>query len=179
MDIECQTLSDSTIKILWFDNSVDSLMFNSDYLKSIPDDEKAAVAYVAMHDSRDCEWDGEPNSDQSNLNCKIIKALGLGYQCSPKYINLLTRWFRSDTAILGEIKYCPMTPNTAHQLHGIDEILLTKMSEKAFKIFYKASGVNISTMSYWSFSETIIFRREDDKLIVVNRKQGKVKRGRL
>ena len=173
----CQPKKASTIKVLWFDTLNDSLIFNKDYFNSIPDNEKAAIAYVALHDSRDCEWDGEVNQDYSNLNCKIIKALGLGYQCSQQHLQILNYWFRNDTSILNEVKFCPMTPNGAHQIHGIDNISLTRLLDNQFKIFYSASGANIRAMTLWSFTETILFKTETDKLIIITRKEGKVKKG--
>jgi hypothetical protein len=165
------------IKIIW--NDCDSLHINYSYLSSIPEREKAAIAFVALHDSRDCEWDGEVNKDMSNLSCKIIKALGLGYQCSQKHIALLQKWLGKDSLASEEIKYCPMTPNTSHSVEGIDKIFLTKINNDKFKIDYSSSGMNIRSMWYWSFNTTIIFQMNKDTLKIVSYKKYKVKKKRI
>ncbi|MFX8477732.1 hypothetical protein ABTL82_19990, partial [Acinetobacter baumannii] len=76
----------------------------------------------------DCEWDGKANFEHSNLSCKITKILGLGYQCSEKHIALLKQWFQNDSSAQEEIKYCPMTPNGAHSVQGVNRITLTKIN---------------------------------------------------
>jgi hypothetical protein len=157
----------------------DSIYINTKYLQTISESEKAAIAFVTLHDSRDCEWDGEVNKDMSNLSCRITKALGLGYQCSAMHIALLQKWLGKDSSASEEIKYCPMTPNTAHQLHGIGKVLLTKLTPNKFKIDYSADGVNIRMMSYWSFDATIIFQIDNDILKIVSRKEYNVDKGKM
>lgn len=173
----CKTPADTTYKILWYDIKLYSSIINTKIMKEMREPEKAAIAYIALHDSRDCDWDGEPNAGHTNLSCEIITALGLGYQCSDNHIQLLKHWFRDDSTILEEVKYCPMTPNTAHQLHGIDQISLIRMNNNYFKMNYKASGANSRTESFWSFSESILFKTQGDKLIIVDRKMSKVVKG--
>jgi len=43
------------------------------------DQEKAAIGYVYTSIGNECWWDAEANDDRSNLDCKIITALGLVY----------------------------------------------------------------------------------------------------
>jgi hypothetical protein len=168
--------SDTTLNVLWLDNKLDSLVINIKVIKKIRESERAAIAYVALHDSRDCDWDGEPNANHTNLSCSIITALGLGYQCSDSHIQLLKHWFRDDSTILQEVKYCPMTPSTSHQIHGIDKVILTRMRNNYFGIVYEASGANIRSESSWSFSESIVFKTEGDKLTIVSRKRSNIRK---
>lgn len=160
--------ADTTIKVVWFD---DTLTINSSYLQDIPEYEKAAVAYVSLYDSRDCDWEGELNKAHDNLNCKIVAALGLGYQCSDKHLGLMKYWFRNDTSILDELKGCPMPPGGATRIYGIDKILLTRLKNGSFKVYYEASGINIRTETSWYWKETILFKKTGDSLVIVSRKQ--------
>ena len=82
-------------------------MLNQDYIKTMTDPEKAALGYVATFVGNDCWWDGEANEEKSNLDCKIITTLGLGYQCSNEHLGFLRKWFverQTVTVGIGKIK---------------------------------------------------------------------------
>lgn len=134
---------------------------------------------MALHDSKHCEWDGNTNENYANLNCKIIKALELGYQCSEIHIKLLKKWFGKDSLITDDVKYCPMTSNTAHSVQGIDKILITKISSSKFKIDYSTSGMNIKYMASWSFDTSIIFQIINDNRKVISSIKFNIKKAKI
>ena len=90
------------------------------------DPEKAALGCIATFIGSECWWDGETNNDRTNLDCKIITALGLGYQCSDEHLLFLRKWFSTDKEVLSKLETsnCPTTPYTATSQNTFDEIKL-------------------------------------------------------
>ena len=170
--------TDTTFKIVWKENKCDTTTFNYPFLKQMREEEKAAIAYVSLYDSEECEWDGKADKEMTNLSCRIIKYLGLGYQCSDAHKNLLKKWLGKDTStrVKEDLQYCPMTPNTAHSVNGINRINLTRMKNGSFKIYYEISGANIRSETSWEYAETIIFRKQNTSLIIISRKTDKYKK---
>lgn len=85
-------------------DSFSSIFLNIDYINSMTSQEKAAIGYVSTYIGNECWWDGEANDDRSNLDCKIITALGLGYQCSESHLGFLRKWFSTDYEVLSELE---------------------------------------------------------------------------
>lgn len=77
-----------TILFLWRENrdnkkyktTFSEICLNESYCKTITDLERAIIGYTATFIGSDCNWDGECNADRSNLKCKVLTALHLGYQ---------------------------------------------------------------------------------------------------
>jgi hypothetical protein len=126
-------LIDRRIKFLWrevqYNNElrtdINTIILNKEFISVISEPEKAVLAYVATFIGNECEWDGKANSDRSNLKCKILWELGLGYQCSYDHSDFLRFWFRNDTDIIKELKNCPTTPDGATIQDTFEEIDLT------------------------------------------------------
>ncbi len=147
------------------------ICLNQDYIDTITDEEKAAIAYVATFVGNECYWDGEPQDDLGNLKCRILTALDLGYQCSEKHLDFLNYWFRSDTIALRNIKECGLTPYTATVQDTFDEIRIYK-NEDVIIISFKAKGICLRDNYEWAWKETINFRITNQGLIIerVNKK---------
>ena len=173
---EKQLLKDTTIKILWREDLYDStlkdtentIVLNDKYFKNISEPEKAAIGYVATFIGSECNWDGEANDNFTNLSCKVIKALGLGYQCSDTHLNFLKHWFRDNQKVINELKDCPVTPFTATQQNTINELSIS-LKNDTIKIHYDASGVNLRQEKNWNWSEDVLFKILDDKLVLISR----------
>src|SRR5690606_19473377 len=111
-------LTDKKVKFLWremqyledLNGEFNVITLDEEYIKTISEPEKAALAYVATFIGNECVWDGNANENRSNLKCKILWALDLGYQCSPQHLDFLRFWFRSNEDILKELENCPTTP---------------------------------------------------------------------
>lgn len=113
-------LNDTTFNFLWWETRYDpskqdsnhSISLNQEYLNNMTDQEKAAIGYLATFIGNECWWDGEANEDRSNLDCTIISALGLGYQCSDTHLGYLRKWFLNDEKVLSELQKttCPPYP---------------------------------------------------------------------
>lgn len=142
-----------------------NMIINEAYCKQISDPEKAALGYVATFIGNDCWWDGEANEDRSNLQCKILTALDLGYQCSEKHLGYLRNWFAGDTAVLAQLvnANCPTIPYTATIQTTFDEIKLTRKANK-IEIWYKANGINMRSGQGWSWTETDFFQVNENTL---------------
>jgi hypothetical protein len=176
-------LTDKTVKFLWRANKYDeglhdtfnSIFIDEDFCKTITDPERAALGYVATFIGNECWWDGEGNDDRSNLKCKILTALNLGYQCSDKHLGFLRQWFKDDKKSLEELENCPTTPYTATIQDTFDEITLTVKGNK-ISVSFKANGVNIREGDSWSWTETDHFQFDNDNIKLIKKDESKVKR---
>jgi hypothetical protein len=175
-------LNDKTVKFLWRDDKYDeelkdtfnSIFINEDFCKNMTDPERAALGYVATFIGNECWWDGEANDDRSNLKCKILTALNLGYQCSDKHLGFLRKWFKDDKKSLEELGNCPTTPYTATIQDTFDEITLT-VKGNIISVFFKANGVNTREGDSWSWTETDHFQFDGNNIKLIKKDESKVK----
>lgn len=174
------SLKDTTIKFLWRDKkydeelkeTVNAIFINEAYCKTITDPERAALGYVATFIGNECWWDGEYKEDRSNLKCKILTALDLGYQCSDKHLGFLRQWFKNDTIVLEELENCPTTPHTATLQETFDEITLT-VKGNTISVWFRANGVNVSVSDSWRWKETDYFQLDTDNLRLIKKEKEK------
>lgn len=147
-------------------DSVTSLRVNEAYCKTITDPERAALGYVATFVGSECQWDGDANPEFSNLKCKALDALGLGYQCSPQHLGFLRKWFRGDKKSLEALESCPVVPFTATIQNTFEAIDLV-VKGNIITVSYKAHGVNIRESDSWTWTETdrFEFGKDDIRLV--------------
>lgn len=176
-------LTDKTVKFLWcapkydeeFKETFYSIFIDEEFCKTITDAERAALGYVATFIGNECWWDGDrSNDDRSNLKCKILTALNLGYQCSDRHLGFLRYWFREDKNTLTELEHCPQIPYTATIQDTFDEIVLTVKGNKV-SVFFKAYGINTSEGKRWSWTETNYFEVHNDNIKLIKKDISKIK----
>lgn len=175
-------LTDSTVKFLWCANkydeelqdTVNSICINEDYCKTISDQEKAALGFVATFIGNECWWDGEAKDDRSNLKCKILTALNLGYQCSDQHLGFLRKWFRNDKESLEKLEDCSTTPYTSTIQDTFEEINLT-IKENIISVSFKVNGINLREQNSWNWSETDCFQFDADNIKLIKIDKSKVK----
>ena len=169
-------LTDKKIKFLWRENrynkeidaEVNSIILNEEYIKTITEPEKVALALVSTFVGNECSWDGQANESRSNLKCKIPWALNLGYQCSSKQMELLKYWFRNNSQILKELENCPTTPDGATVQDTFDEINI-EVKNNLISIFFKASGINLREAKGWEWTENHIYEFKKNELILLKK----------
>jgi len=168
-------LKDSTVKFLWREDRYDeelkgtynTIVINENYCKTITEQERAALAYIATFVGSECRWENdEPKADRSNLKCKILTALDLGCQGSEKHLVFLRKWFKNDKKCLKKLENIPSTPYTATIQDTFDKIDIT-VKGNTIKVWYKASGVNLRDELYWGWTETDYFKFEKDNLQLI------------
>lgn len=177
-------LKDKKIKFLWRETKyndelkteINSIILNENYIKTISEPEKAALAYIATFVGNECEWDGNANENRSNLKCKILWALGLGYQCSYNHLNFVKTWFRHEKEILKELENCPTTPDGATIQDTFDEINL-EVKNNRITLFFKASGINMREGKSWTWTEKHIFDFKENELRLVKKEISPIKHG--
>ncbi len=175
-------LTDTTVKFLWCANkydeelqdSVNSIFINEDYCKRITDSERAALGFVATFIGNECWWDGEAKDDRSNLKCKILTALNLGYQCSEQHLGFLRKWFRNDKESLEKLEDCSTTPYTSTIQDTFEEIYLT-VKENIISVSFIANGINLREQRKWSWSETDYFQFENEQIRLIKIDKSEVK----
>ena len=179
-------LKDKTVKFLWRANQYDAALkdsFNMICLdeaicKTLSDPERAALGYVATFIGNECNWDGETKEDRSNLKCKILTALNLGYQCSDQHLGFLRQWFREDRKVIKALEECPTTPFTATSQETFEEITMTVKGADIL-IFYKVSGSNLRDLSSWSYSETDHFQVNNNQLQLIKEEKSTISRNKV
>lgn len=152
------------------------ITLNEEYIKTISEPEKAALAYIATFVGNECVWDGNANESRSNLKCKILWALDLGYQCSSRHLDFIRFWFRSNEGILKEIENCPTTPDGATVQDTFDEIEIETRGNQ-ITVFFKASGINVREGSSWKWTEKHFFEFKNNELIWIKKDVSPVERG--
>ena len=161
------------VKFLWrgekFDEEinqeVNSIFINEAFVNSISDQEKAAVAFVATFVGNECSWDGGVNKDRSNLKCKILNVLDLGYQCSDSHLGFLRRWFANDEKALKDLAICGTMPDGATVQTTFDEIdIITNDDQNTLSVIYKVIGMNMRESKTWSYTQTDYFEYTKDKM---------------
>lgn len=144
-------VQDDYIKILWLDkNRV--LQLNEDYIKTLTNPQRAALGFIATSVGNECHWDGDKKVDESNLKCKFLSALNLGYQCSDTHLSFLKQWFKEDSEVLESLQFCTKTESSATNQ---DFFLWLKMSttHNQIRIIYSAVGIDTETGSKWKWTE--------------------------
>lgn len=169
-------LTDKKIKFLWREirydaklkANVNTIMLNKAFIKNISDPEKAVLAYAATFVGNDCEWNGKADENRSNLKCKILAALNLGYQCSFQHLDFLRHWFRSNKEMLKALENCPTTPNGATVQDTFDEINL-EVKGNLISIFFKVNGINMREGKSWSWTEKHTYQFKGNELVLIKK----------
>ena len=177
IDAEKIISENKLVRFLWradkFDQElnqeVNSIFINESFCNTISNQEKAALGYISFNIGSECWWDGKVNENRSNLKCKIVTSLDLGYQCSDKQLNFLRKWFSNDSVALKELKSCSTTPYTATVQSTFDEIsIFTDDDNKTISVTYKAYGVNIREAIKWSWTQTDTFKYTNENIALTN-----------
>jgi len=178
IDAEKILSENKQVKFLWLADKFDqelnlevkSIFINESFCSSISNQEKAALGYVATFIGNECWWDGEkPNEDRSNLKCKILTALNLGYQCSDKHYGFLKSWFSKDTVVLKKLERCVSMPFTATIQTTFDEItLFTDKDNKTITVNYKTYRINVRESSRKAWTQTDIFNYDLNSITLIS-----------
>lgn len=162
------TSQDIYIKILWLDKN-DILQLNTNYIKTLTDQQRAALGYIATDVSNECYWDGNKKADESNLKCTFLSALNLGYQCSETHLNFLKKWFKEDTKVLERLQYCNKTESSAKvKDHFIEVKMIT--TKDTIKILYSAIGEDLEQQRVWRWQEESTYSFTKSGIKQVSRK---------
>ena len=121
-----------------------------------------------------CEWDGKADENRSNLKCKILWSLDLGYQCSNNHLGFLEYWFRNDKTILKALENCPTIPDGATVQDTFDEISI-ETNGNQITVFFKANGINMREAKSWSWTEKHSFEFRNNELILIEKDVSPIK----
>lgn len=185
IDAEKIPSENKEVKFLWRGNKfnqeanqeVNSIVINEPFCNSISNQEKAALGYIATFIGNECWWDGKkPNKNRSNLKCKILTALDLGYQCSDKHLGFLQSWFSKDTVALKKLERCRTMPYTATIQTTFNEItLFTNKGNKTITVNYKAYNINVRESSRKTWTQTDIFKYDLENITLISSKKSELK----
>lgn len=176
-------LTDRTVKFLWRGDKYDpelkdtfnTIIINEELSKTLTDPEKAALGFVVTFIGSECNWDGKANDDFSNLKCKTLTSLDLGYQCSDTHLGFLRKWFKNDSKSLEELQNCPAVPYTASSQSTFDYINLS-VKDNIISVEFGASGFNMPKGERWSWTENDQFQFDNDNIRLIKKDKSPVKR---
>lgn len=161
-------VQDNSIKILWLDKN-GAVQLNTTYIKTLTEPQRAALGYIATDVSSECNWDGVKKADASNLKCRLLSALNLGYQCSETHLSFLKKWFKEDTKVLERLQYCNKTESSAKiQDHFIEIKMIT--TKDSIKILYSAVGEDLEKQKTWGWQEESTYSFTKTGIKQINRK---------
>ena len=169
--------NNKAVKFLWradeydeeLKQEINSIFIDESFCHSMSIQEKAALGYVATFIGNECMWDGKADENRSNLRCKILTALELGYQCSDKHLGFLKKWFSQDAVALEKLEECGTMPFTASVQTTFDEIFIfTDIDKKTITINYKTSGVNLRENATWGWTRKDEFEYDSKKIKLIN-----------
>ena len=171
-------LRDTAIKAIWREWKYDPrikdtssmIILNEQYFKNISPPEKAAIGYIATFVGSECDWDGSPKEDQSNLDCKVLKAMRLGYQCSETHLTFLRHWLRTDSALLKDLDGCPIIPLNAWQQNSFFE-LHVRTNVDTIHVTYEADSANFKKKIFYHWTEDLIFKVAGDNIHLLSRQK--------
>lgn len=177
-------LTDKTVKFLWRNNKYDetvkdtinSIFINEEFCKTISEPERAALGYVATFVGNECNWEGTYSENRSNLKCKILTALDLGFQCSETPLGFLRQAFKNDARVLEELKSdnCPTTPDGSTIQNTFEEIIL-QVRGNEISVFFTVNGINLRESKSWIWSETDYFEFDKDNLKLIKKDKSSIK----
>ena len=168
------TLKNKHVKFLWraeqfdpeYNATINALVLDEAYIKTISDSEKAALGYVATFIGNECAWDGKATPNRSNLKCKILTALDLGYQCSETHLGFLRHWFRSDSTALKKLENCPTIPDGSTVQETFDKINLSVKGDEIV-VTYTVTSINMRENKSWTWDVQDHFKYHDTSLELV------------
>jgi hypothetical protein len=176
-------LINKTARFLWRENKYDeelkdtfnTIIINEKLCKTLSEPERAALGFVVTFIGSECNWDGKAKDDRSNLKCKTLTALNLGYQCSEEHLGFLRKWFANDSNSIKELKDCPTTPFKASIQETFNYINLN-VKGNLISIEYGATGVNMQNNDEtWSWNETDYFLVDKHTIKLIKKKRAEVK----
>lgn len=162
---QSEMLENTYIKILWLDKN-NTIQLNENYIKTLTNQQRAALGYIVTFISNECYWDGDKKNDESNLKCKLLTVLNLGYQCSETHLSFLKEWFKEDKKVIEDLEYCEKKESSAKIR---DQLIELKMAtnQNTIKIIYTAIGVDMIHSKNWKWTEesTYSFTKSEIKQI--------------
>lgn len=181
-DIEAMSLTDKTVKFLWKQGSYDDegnfkymeTVVDNELYKTLSEPEIAALGYVVTFIPSNCWWVGHfKGVHDTDMECYILSALDLGYQCSDKHLGFLREWFKNDTASLKKFDECPKIPDTATNQGFFEEITLTTEGNK-ISVSFKPYWMSFGTGKSWSWSETNYFEFDGEHIKLIKQEESEV-----
>jgi len=169
---------DKKITVLWQETlyneelktDVNTIVLNKDYQKNITEPERAALGYVATFVGNECEWDGgKSDENRSNLKCKLLSYLDLGYQCSHKHLGFLNNWFSKDSIVLNKLKNCPTIPSGATKQSTFEEISIeTDTKTQTITVSCKVKFINVRESSVSRYTKTDTFSYDLEGITLID-----------
>ncbi len=148
---QSEILENTYIKILWLDKN-NTIQLNENCIKTLTNQQRAALGYIVTFIGNECYWDGDKKNDESNLKCKLLTALNLGYQCSETHLSFLKEWFKEDKKVIEDLQDCEKKESSAKIR---DQLIELKMAtnQNTIKIIYTAIGVDMIHSKNWKWTE--------------------------
>lgn len=164
-------------KFMWRDVKSYEIVLNHDYIKTMSIYERAALGYVASSVGNGCNYEDD---NAQYLNCDILSALNLGYQCSDRHLSFLRSMFQDDQKVLKELQEpCSEIVDGATSQTTFDYINIEVIAKNTIVVSYGVSGVYLRESISWEFTVTDTFEVSANGIILKKHQQSKMKESKF
>ncbi|WP_237732409.1 hypothetical protein [Flavobacterium sp. UGB4466] len=145
------------------------MQLNEDYIKTLTDPQRAALGFITTSLDHECHWDGDKKADESNLKCKFLWALNLGYQCSETHLGFLKQWFKEDPDVLEDLQTCTKNETLANTREFFLWLKMATTNDN-IKIIYSAAAIDGGTNFNWKWTEASSYSYTNTGIKQISRK---------
>lgn len=164
-------------KFMWRDAKTFDIVLNHEYIKTMSIYERAALGYVASSVGNGCNYEDD---NAQYLNCDILSALNLGYQCSDRHLSFLRNMFQDDQKVLKELQGpCSEIVDGATSQTTFDYINIEVFGKTKIVVSYGVSGVYLRESISWEFTVTDTFEVSANGIILKKHEQSKMKESKF
>jgi len=164
-------------KFMWRDAKTFDIVLNHEYIKTMSIYERAALGYVASSTGNGCNYEGE---GAEYLNCDILSALNLGYQCSDRHLGFLRSMFQDDKKVLQELQGpCAEIVDGATYQTTFDSINIEVLGKTKIVVSYGVSGVYLRESISWEYTITDTFEVSANGIILKKHEKSKMKESKF
>lgn len=162
-DSQTYLLKDTTVKVLWHTKN-STPVFNSDYLDTMSDPEKAAVGFVSAF----IKTNTGLNINCSNGGAKLKPLLLFEQKSNEKKLSFLKQWFRYDKYCLKKLENPSAFCITQKEF---EEMNLSVTSDTITVLFTAKETIHGETKR-WKQQDT--FRLDQNNLLLIEERQSEI-----
>lgn len=166
-DTQTYLLRDTAVKVMWHTKSNDAIgttVFNSDYLDTMSDPERAAIGFVSAF----IRTDTGMRVNYSKGGRKLIPLLLFEQKANEKKISFLKQWFRYDKECLDKLESASAFCDSQKEFEEINLIVNTD----TITVLFTAKENTSEGITRWRQEDT--FKLDQNNLHLIEEKQSEI-----
>lgn len=161
-DTQTYLLKDTSVKVMW--HTTNTTVFNSDYLDTMSDPERAAIGFLSAF----IKTDSGTKLNYSKAGTKLRPLLSYEQKAKEKKLSFLKQWFRYDKNCLSKLESDETFCDSRKEFEEID---LTVTSDTITVLFIAKENIP-GGISRWRQEDT--FKLDQNNLQLVEEKQSAI-----